>query len=99
MNIQAAQLSEDAEGPSATILLRLDRDVPADYLPTAGAARFEAKLQKSGQLNVAMTIVGVMVADRVSVEPTELQIGMPVVPVFTDHPEAGVTLLRYTAQR
>ena len=30
MNIQAAQLSEDAEGPSATILLRLDRDVPAD---------------------------------------------------------------------
>ncbi|WP_077090165.1 phosphoglycerate dehydrogenase [Mycobacterium rhizamassiliense] len=30
VNIQAAQLSEDAEGPSATILLRLDRDVPAD---------------------------------------------------------------------
>jgi D-3-phosphoglycerate dehydrogenase len=30
VNIQAAQLSEDAEGPSATILLRLDCDVPAD---------------------------------------------------------------------
>jgi D-3-phosphoglycerate dehydrogenase / 2-oxoglutarate reductase len=30
VNIHAAQLSEDAEGPSATILLRLDRDVPAD---------------------------------------------------------------------
>lgn len=28
INIQAAQLSEDSEGPSATILLRLDRDVP-----------------------------------------------------------------------
>ncbi|HWB77623.1 MAG TPA: hypothetical protein VG755_21805, partial [Nannocystaceae bacterium] len=39
----------------------------------AGAARFEAKLQKSGQLNVAMTIVGVMVADRVSVDATELE--------------------------
>ena len=37
--------------------------------------------------------------ELVDVEPTELQIGMPVVPVFTDHPEAGVTLLRYTAQR
>ncbi|OBK33112.1 phosphoglycerate dehydrogenase [Mycobacterium sp. 1245111.1] len=30
VNIQAAQLSEDAEGPAATILLRVDRDVPAD---------------------------------------------------------------------
>jgi D-3-phosphoglycerate dehydrogenase / 2-oxoglutarate reductase len=30
VNIQAAQLSEDAEGPGATILLRVDRDVPAD---------------------------------------------------------------------
>lgn len=39
----------------------------------AGAARFEAKLQKAGQLNVAMTIVGVMVADRVSIETSELQ--------------------------
>ena len=28
VNIHAAQLSEDAEGPSATILLRLNRDVP-----------------------------------------------------------------------
>ena len=30
INIHAAQLSEDAEGPSATILLRLDQDVPAE---------------------------------------------------------------------
>jgi D-3-phosphoglycerate dehydrogenase len=30
VNIQAAQLSEDAEGPSATILLRLDQDVASD---------------------------------------------------------------------
>lgn len=30
VNIQAAQLSEDTEGPSATVVLRLDQDVPAD---------------------------------------------------------------------
>jgi D-3-phosphoglycerate dehydrogenase len=30
INIHAAQLSEDAEGPGATILLRIDRAVPAD---------------------------------------------------------------------
>jgi D-3-phosphoglycerate dehydrogenase len=30
INIHAAQLSEDAAGPGATILLRIDRDVPAD---------------------------------------------------------------------
>jgi D-3-phosphoglycerate dehydrogenase len=30
VNIHAAQLSEDAEGPGATILLRLDQDVPND---------------------------------------------------------------------
>jgi D-3-phosphoglycerate dehydrogenase / 2-oxoglutarate reductase len=30
INIHAAQLSEDAQGPGATILLRLDRDVPGD---------------------------------------------------------------------
>jgi D-3-phosphoglycerate dehydrogenase / 2-oxoglutarate reductase len=30
VNIHAAQLSEDAEGPGATILLRLDQDVPAE---------------------------------------------------------------------
>ena len=29
INIHAAQLSEDARGPNATILLRLDRDVPS----------------------------------------------------------------------
>ena len=30
VNIHAAQLSEDAEGPSATILMRIDRHVPQD---------------------------------------------------------------------
>ncbi|ULE33188.1 phosphoglycerate dehydrogenase [Mycobacterium sp. IDR2000157661] len=30
INIHAAQLSEDAEGPGATIMMRIDRDVPAD---------------------------------------------------------------------
>ena len=34
INIRAAQLSEDAEGPSATILLRLDRDVPGELRST-----------------------------------------------------------------
>lgn len=28
INIHAAQLSEDAEGPGATIMLRIDQDVP-----------------------------------------------------------------------
>ncbi len=37
--------------------------------------------------------------ELVDVDPAELLVGMPVAPVFTDHPEAGVTLLRYTAQR
>jgi D-3-phosphoglycerate dehydrogenase len=30
VNIEAAQLSQDAEGDGATIMLRLDRDVPED---------------------------------------------------------------------
>ena len=38
VNIQAAQLSEDAEGPGATILLRLNRDVPADVRSAIRAA-------------------------------------------------------------
>ncbi len=38
VNIHAAQLSEDAEGPGATILLRLDRDVPADLRSAIGEA-------------------------------------------------------------
>jgi D-3-phosphoglycerate dehydrogenase len=42
VNIHAAQLSEDAEGPGATILLRLDRDVPSD-LRTAIAEAVDAK--------------------------------------------------------
>ncbi|MGH3960656.1 phosphoglycerate dehydrogenase [Mycobacterium sp.] len=45
VNIQAAQLSEDAEGPGATILLRLDRDVPADVRSAIGAAVDAYKLE------------------------------------------------------
>ncbi len=42
VNIHAAQLSEDTEGPLATILLRLDREVPDD-LRSAIAAAVDAK--------------------------------------------------------
>ncbi|MBO0864422.1 MAG: phosphoglycerate dehydrogenase [Mycobacterium sp.] len=45
VNIQAAQLSEDAEGPGATILLRLDRDVPRDVREAIGAAVDAYKLE------------------------------------------------------
>ncbi|HVQ98437.1 MAG TPA: phosphoglycerate dehydrogenase [Mycobacterium sp.] len=45
VNIQAAQLSEDAEGPAATILLRLDRDVPADVRSEISAAVDANKLE------------------------------------------------------
>jgi D-3-phosphoglycerate dehydrogenase / 2-oxoglutarate reductase len=45
VNIQAAQLSEDAEGDSATILLRLDQDVPADVRSAIGAAVGANKLE------------------------------------------------------
>jgi D-3-phosphoglycerate dehydrogenase len=45
VNIEAAQLSEDAEGPSATILLRLDRDVPGDVRAEIGAAVGANKLE------------------------------------------------------
>jgi D-3-phosphoglycerate dehydrogenase len=45
VNIQAAQLSEDAEGPGATILLRLDRDVPADVRSEIRSAVSANKLE------------------------------------------------------
>jgi D-3-phosphoglycerate dehydrogenase len=45
VNIQAAQLSEDAEGPGATILLRLDRDVPADVRSEISSAVSANKLE------------------------------------------------------
>jgi D-3-phosphoglycerate dehydrogenase / 2-oxoglutarate reductase len=45
VNIHAAQLSEDAEGPGATILLRLDRDVPDDLRSAIGAAVDANKLK------------------------------------------------------
>jgi D-3-phosphoglycerate dehydrogenase / 2-oxoglutarate reductase len=45
VNIQAAQLSEDAEGPGATILLRLDQDVLADVRSAIGAAVGANKLE------------------------------------------------------
>jgi D-3-phosphoglycerate dehydrogenase / 2-oxoglutarate reductase len=43
INIHAAQLSEDAEGPGATILLRINRDVPDD-VRSAIAEAVDAKL-------------------------------------------------------
>ncbi len=45
VNIQAAQLSEDAEGPSATILLRLDQDVPSDVRSEISTAVGANKLE------------------------------------------------------
>lgn len=45
VNIHAAQLSEDTEGPGATILLRLDRDVPDDVRSAIGAAVDAYKLK------------------------------------------------------
>jgi D-3-phosphoglycerate dehydrogenase len=45
VNIQAAQLSEDAEGPGATILLRLDRDVPTGVRSEIGSAVAANKLE------------------------------------------------------
>ena len=45
VNIQAAQLSEDAEGDSATILLRLDQDVPGDVRSAIGDAVGANKLE------------------------------------------------------
>jgi D-3-phosphoglycerate dehydrogenase len=45
INIEAAQLSADAEGPGATILLRLNRDVPADVRAAISAAVEAYKLE------------------------------------------------------
>jgi D-3-phosphoglycerate dehydrogenase len=45
VNIAAAQLSEDAEGPGATILLRLDHDVPGDLRSAISAAVDANKLE------------------------------------------------------
>jgi D-3-phosphoglycerate dehydrogenase / 2-oxoglutarate reductase len=45
VNIHAAQLSEDAEGPGATILLRLDQDVPADVRSAISTAVNANKLE------------------------------------------------------
>jgi len=38
VNILAAQMSQDASGESATVMLRIDRDVPADVRSEIGAA-------------------------------------------------------------
>ncbi|MBI3216415.1 MAG: phosphoglycerate dehydrogenase [Mycobacterium sp.] len=38
VNILAAQMSQDSSGDSATVMLRLDRDVPADVRAAIGAA-------------------------------------------------------------
>jgi uncharacterized OB-fold protein len=36
-------------------------------------------------------------SELVGVDPAALRVGMPVKPVFEDHPGAGVTLLKFTA--
>ncbi|ORA76481.1 phosphoglycerate dehydrogenase [Mycolicibacter kumamotonensis] len=46
INIHAAQLSEDAEGPAATILLRVDRQVPADVQAAISAAVGANKIEE-----------------------------------------------------
>lgn len=38
VNILAAQMSQDAAGDAATVMLRLDRDVPADVRAAIGTA-------------------------------------------------------------
>jgi D-3-phosphoglycerate dehydrogenase len=38
VNILAAQMSQDTSGKAATVMLRLDRDVPADVRTAIGAA-------------------------------------------------------------
>ena len=38
VNIEAAQLSQDADGAGATIMLRLDRDVPEDVRATIASS-------------------------------------------------------------
>jgi len=45
VNIHAAQLSEDAAGPGATILLRLNQDVPKDVRSAIAAAVSANKLE------------------------------------------------------
>lgn len=45
INIHAAQLSEDVAGPNATILLRVDHDVPDDVRAAIGAAVGANKLE------------------------------------------------------
>ncbi|MBY0441975.1 MAG: phosphoglycerate dehydrogenase [Mycobacteriaceae bacterium] len=45
VNIQAAQLSEDAAGPGATIMLRLDRDVPDDVRSAIAGAVEASRLK------------------------------------------------------
>ena len=46
INIHAAQLSEDASGPAATILLRVDRHVPSDVCASITAAVGANKIEE-----------------------------------------------------
>lgn len=46
INIAAAQLSEDAEGPGATVLLRVDRPVPAEVQSAISAAVKANKIEE-----------------------------------------------------
>ena len=50
MNIEAAQLSQDTTGGGATVMLRLDRDVPAAARAAIGDA-VEASMVESVDLS------------------------------------------------
>ena len=50
VNIEAAQLSQDTSGGGATVMLRLDRDVPDD-VRTAIRAAVEASLVETVDLS------------------------------------------------
>ena len=93
VNIHAAQLSEDAEGPGATILLRLDRDVPADVRAAIADGRRRQHAGSGGSVMKLAIIAGdgigpevvgeaVKVLDAVlpGVEKTELRPGRAAVP-------------------
>ena len=56
VNIHAAQLSEDAEGPGATILLRLDQDVPRE-LAVGHRRRDRGEQARSRGLVVKLAVI------------------------------------------
>ena len=88
INIHAAQLSEDAEGGSATILMRIDRDVPQD-LRADDRRRRRRQPARSGGSGMKLAVIAgdgigpevigealkVLDAVRPGVEKTEYDLG------------------------